>query len=278
MHMQHKDATPSLENRPIVIKYGGNAMSNSTGVSSDPTLLEIAELWHSGLPLVLVHGGGPEIDAALAQRGIVTERIDGMRVTSSETLEVTEAVLCATINKRIVRALSALGVRAVGISGQEAGTLVARPLKPSPSVDLGYVGEIVTCDPSLLRTLIEAKFLPVVSPIAISTDASSAFNINADLAAASIAGALASRAFIAITDVPRVLRDVNDHTSAIERMTPAEAFAFAEGEACRSGMKPKVRAAALAVENGADASHICGTGTGCISAAMFAGKATIVRH
>ena len=95
MHMKHDYAIP-LAIGPVVVKYGGNAMPDPTADCADPTLFEIAELWRSGWPIVLVHGGGPEIDAALAQRGIVTERIDGMRVTDAATLAITEAVLCAT--------------------------------------------------------------------------------------------------------------------------------------------------------------------------------------
>ena len=275
MHMQHDYAIPPAL-RPIVIKYGGNAMPDQTEGCADPTLFEIGELWRSGMPIVLVHGGGPEIDAALAQHGIVTERIEGLRVTTEETLAVTEAVLCATLNKRIVRALTALGLPAVGISGQDGGTLVARALRSTSLVDLGYVGEVIKCDPLLIQTLLNARFVPVVSPIAISGDASTAFNINADSAGASIAGALSSPAFVAITNVPRVLRNFNDKTSTIERMTPLEAQVFASSAACHSGMKPKVRAAALAVLSGADASYICGSMVGALNAALFDGEATII--
>jgi acetylglutamate kinase len=276
MHMQHEYAIP-FGGGPVVVKYGGNAMPDPSLGGTDPTLSEIAGLWHAGWEIALVHGGGPEIDAALAQRGIVTERIDGMRITDAATLAVTEAVLCGTLNKRIVRALVALGVPAVGISGQDGSTLVAEAMRSTTGADLGFVGEIVQCDPRLLRRLLDARYLPVVSPLAISGDASTAFNVNADLAGGWIAGALGSRAFVQITNVPRVLRDISDPGSAIDELTPGEARAFSRSKACHSGMKPKLLAAAGAVTGGAGASYICGAAPGAIGAALFGDDATIVR-
>jgi acetylglutamate kinase len=275
MHMQHDYAIP-LAKGPVVIKYGGNAMPDPTAGSADPTLLEVAELWRSGWSIVLVHGGGPEIDAALAQREIATERIDGMRVTSAETLAVTEAVLCATLNKRIVRALSALGVAAVGTSGQDGGMLIARAMRTANGADLGYVGDIVKSDPRLIRTLLGAGFLPVVAPIARSSDATTAYNVNADLAAAALSGAMNAQAFVAITNVRRVLRHVGDPNSAIDTFTPSEARVFARSDACLSGMKPKLLAAARAVTAGAAASYICAAGPRAISSALLTDNATKV--
>ncbi len=240
----------------LVVKYGGNAMGDEAGAATDPVLRAIAGLWATGTRIVLVHGGGPEIDRALAQRGIPTRRIDGMRVTDGPTLESTEAVLCGTINKRLVRNCTALGIPAAGISGQDAKTLVARKLLPENGADLGFVGEVVACDPALLHALLDAGFLPVVAPLAISTDAAHAFNVNADLAAAAIAGALNADAFIMLTNVPRVLRDRNDPASGIDRLALAEARAFATSDACEGGMKPKMDAAILALERGSHTVHI----------------------
>ena len=155
---------------PIVVKYGGSALSGvgsalSGGESAsfvipsvgsaatvvegpDPILAEAVALHQGGTAVVLVHGGGPEIDRWLAERNVPTRRVDGLRVTDDATLEVTEAVLCATINKRLVRACSALGARAVGISGEDANTLVAQRAHGSHGEDLGYVGEVMACDPA----------------------------------------------------------------------------------------------------------------------------------
>ena len=151
MHMTHDYATT------LVVKYGGNAMAGPAG-GPDPLLAEVAARWNGGQAVVLVHGGGPEIDAALAQRGVASERIDGQRVTDATTLEVTEAVLCGSLNKRLVRACTMLGLPAVGISGEDGGTLVARRAKGINGEDLGYVGEIACVEPKLIQTLLAQDF------------------------------------------------------------------------------------------------------------------------
>jgi acetylglutamate kinase len=258
---------------PIVVKYGGNAMTGGDG--PDAVLSEVATLVREGVPLVLVHGGGPEIDRALARQGIATERIDGLRVTGAATLETTEAVLCGTINKRIVRACAALGVAAAGVSGQDGGMLVAQRVASASGADLGFVGEIVATDPRLVLGLLAAGFLPVVAPLAIARDAAHAYNVNADLAAAALAAALCARAFVAVTNVPRVLRDPDDPSTRIDRFSLREAAAFASSDACRSSMKPKLLAAIAAVEGGASASYICGAAPGAIRGAL-GGDATVV--
>jgi acetylglutamate kinase len=259
---------------PLVVKYGGNAMGRPG--EADPTLAEIAQLWSEGMPVAIVHGGGPEIDRALAERGIPTERIDGLRVTSPQTLDVTEAVLCATLNKRIVRACAALGLPAVGISGQDGALLVAEREAAHNGADLGYVGTIVACNPRVVETLLAARFLPVVAPLAVARDGAHAFNVNADSAAAALAAALRAFAFVAITNVPRIFRDPDDPASGIDALTLEEARIFAQGDACRSSMKPKLLAAVQAVAEGAAASYICDAKPGAIRAAL-GGNATVVR-
>jgi acetylglutamate kinase len=256
----------------IVIKYGGNAMAASA--PTDPLLAEVAALHRAGEPLVLVHGGGPEIDAALAERGITTERIEGQRVTDAATLEVTESVLCGTINKRIARALQSLGVNAVGISGQDAATLLARRLRGTNGENLGYVGEIADVNAKLIETLLAANLLPVIAPFAIEETLANALNVNADAAAGAIAAALRARALILVTNVPRVLRDPDDLSSGIDRLTPDEATDFARSSACRSSMKPKLMAAAHAAYNGTP-SYICATRNNTVEAAL-SGHATMI--
>lgn len=279
MHMSHKDAS-ALAVGPIVVKYGGSiAGAAHTSEQSRSTtcdvLAEIADLWHAGTAVVLVHGGGPEIDVALAARGIVTQRIDGLRVTDATTLEITEAALCGTLNKRIVRACAALGLPAAGISGQDGGLLIAQRAVTADGGDLGYVGEIVATDPRILHLLLEGGFLPVVAPLATACDGNCAYNVNADLAAAAIAGALRASAFVAVTNVPRVFRDPDDPSSGIDRFSLREAGAFAAGDGCRSSMKPKLNAAIAAVTGGAHASYICDAKPGAIRSAL-AGDATVI--
>ncbi|HEX3369389.1 MAG TPA: acetylglutamate kinase [Candidatus Cybelea sp.] len=256
----------------IVVKYGGNAMS--AALAGDPLLEELSALHRGGEQIVLVHGGGPEIDAALAERGIETTRVEGQRVTDAATLSVTEAVLCGTINKRIVRALQSLGVNAAGLSGQDAQTLVARRLRGNAGEDLGYVGEIATVDTKLIETLLAANLLPVIAPLAIEETLANALNVNADAAAGAIATVLQARALILATNVARVLRDPDDPSSGIDRLTPGEATQFAKSDACRSSMKPKLLAATNAARANVP-SYICSTKANAISLA-FRGEATLV--
>ena len=269
--MQHNYASPLA---PVVVKYGGNALPPDG--APDPLLAEIVERRRAGEAIVLVHGGGPEIDRRLAERAIPTHRIDGLRVTDAEALEITESALCATINKRLVRACTALGAAAVGISGEDARTLVAHRAYGSHGEDLGYVGDVTHGDPTLVRALLDAGFLPIVAPLAIAPDAAHAFNVNADLAAAALAGALGARAFVIVTNVPRVLADVRDPASGIARMTLDEALAFLASDACVAGMRPKLRAAIGAVADGAAATYICGAQPGALAAALERDDATII--
>ena len=202
-----------------------------------------------------------------------TRRVDGLRVTDEATLEVTEAVLCATINKRLVRACAALGAKAVGISGEDADTLVAQTARGSHGEDLGYVGDVTACDPSLINLLLSANYLPIVAPLAVAPNDAHAFNVNADLAAAAVAGALRAQAFIMITNVERVRRDPKDASSGIDRLSLDEARAFMETPACEGGMKPKMQAAIAAVEAGASAAYICAQQP---IADILAGNATVI--
>jgi acetylglutamate kinase len=270
MHMMHNYA------RTMVVKYGGAAMRSSPGDEADPVLLEIAALGKAGSEIVLVHGGGPEIDAELARRGIETARVDGLRVTDAATLDVTEAVLCASINKRIVREALALGIRAVGISGQDGNMLIAQRAVGLHGEDLGNVGRIVATDVRPLRALLDAGFLPIVAPLAVAPDKSHAFNVNADLAAAAIAAALRADAFVAITNVARVFRDPGDRESGIDTLTADDALRFAASDACHCSMKPKIEGAVRAVHDGAVAAYICSAKPNAIASAI-GGDATIIR-
>lgn len=250
MHTLHKPATPWAAGSTIVVKFGGNAM---TPAAEDSLFSEVAKLQAAGVRVVLVHGGGPAIDAELAAKGITTERIDGQRITSAETLAVTEAVLCGTINKQLVRALLARDIMAAGISGQDCGLLTCDRRLPE---SLGYVGTIHTVNPGLILGLLEAGVVPVIAPLGVAADFSTAYNINADEAAGAIAAGIKAEALVLITNVDRVRRDENDPASGIERMTPDEACAFGDSDACGGSMKPKVRAAAEAVRDGVGRSFI----------------------
>lgn len=256
----------------IVLKYGGNAM----GATADEAVLdEAADLLAAGHGVILVHGGGPEIDQALERAGVNTHRVDGLRVTSSDALGVAEAVLCATANKRLVRACLRRGIPAIGLSGQDGGLVRARRAVSPGGHDLGYVGEIESVDPRPLITLLNAGYLPVVSPIAIGEDARHAYNVNADTVAGAIAAAVGADAYIALTNVERVLADPNDPGSRIDALSLEDARAFAKSDACASGMKPKMLAAIGAVAGGASRAYICAAKPGAIGSAL-AGNATVI--
>jgi acetylglutamate kinase len=246
------------------------------GAEVDDALLgEVAELRAAGHAVILVHGGGPEIDEALSRRGLTTRRVDGLRVTDAQALEVAEAVLCATANKRLVRACLQRGIAAVGISGQDGGLIkVRRALSPS-GFDLGYVGEIIAVDPAPLLALLDAGYMPIVSPIAVDEKAEHAYNVNADTVAGAIAAAVRADAYVALTNVDRVLRDPTDPSSAIDHLSVADALHFASSDACMSGMKPKMLAAIDAVTGGATRAYICAAKPGAISAAL-SGAATVI--
>lgn len=256
----------------IVIKYGGNAM----GAAVDAALIqEVAALRAQAAELVIVHGGGPEIDQALERAGVVTHRVDGLRVTDAPALEIAEAVLCATANKRLVRACQERGIPAIGISGQDGGLVRARRAFSPSGMDLGFVGEVASIDPAPLLALLAAGYLPIVSPIAAGEDFRHAYNVNADTVAGAIAAAMGADAYVALTNVERVLANPEDPRSRIDALALDDARAFAQSAACASGMKPKMLAAIDAVAGGARRAYICAAKPGAIGSAL-AGNATVI--
>jgi acetylglutamate kinase len=252
----------------LVVKYGGNAMM---GLQDDPVLADCAALLEEGWRLVLVHGGGPMIDAALKQRGIVERRIAGLRGTGRDSLDVVEAVLCASINKALVRALLARGIAGVGVSGEDGAMLVARPAAPLGGESLGYVGEVERVNPTVLETLLEHRFVPVVAPLGVAADGSSAFNLNADTAAGALAGALRADAFVVITDVPKIRKDLVDPGSAIDTLSLGHAKRGRTEGWLAAGMLPKVDAGFDALRRGAKRSIVAGAGPRAVHAALGGG-------
>jgi acetylglutamate kinase len=250
----------------IVLKYGGNAMAAEG--AADPTLDEVAALAARGDQVVLVHGGGPQIDAELDAKAIDEVRIAGLRVTGAATRDVVEYVLCGTVNKALVRALASRGARAAGISGEDGNLLGARRAGAVNGVDLGYVGEIVAVDPAVVRALLQAGFVVVVAPLGLDVAGGGVLNCNADTAAGAVAGALAADAYVVITNVAGVRRDLADPDSTIARLTVAEAEGLLADGTFTDGMIPKMRAAIGAVKTGARRAVVAGAGYGAIDAAL----------
>lgn len=213
-----------------------------------------------GINPVIVHGGGPEITAHLKKLNIQSQFVDGQRVTDQETLDVAEMVLAGKINSEVVLDLTRAGVRAVGVSGKDMSLITAKKLfhQPSPEhspADIGFVGEVDSINPDVIRIFEQHGIVPVISPIAVDSTGQT-FNINADTAAAAIAGAVHADKFILLTDVSGVLRDRNDESSLISSIRQAEVEPLIREGVIAGGMIPKVRACLTALEAGAKKTHI----------------------
>ena len=230
-------------NKIIVIKYGGNAMISEDlkmQVMEDIVLLSLI-----GVKPVLVHGGGPEISEMLKRVGKESVFVDGLRVTDKETAEIVQMVLAGKINKHLVNLLGEFGGSAIGISGIDAH-LIEAEVKDER---LGYVGEVTKVNVKPILDLLEKEYIPVVSTVGCDNEGN-AYNINADTAASFIAGALKAERLITMTDIPGILRDVNDPDSIIKKVNTDEARQlFADG-IISGGMIPKVQCCIDAIEMG----------------------------
>ena len=230
-------------NKIIVVKYGGNAMI------SEELKLQVMEdlvlLWLIGVKPVLVHGGGPEISEMLKKVGKQSEFVDGLRVTDKETAEIVQMVLAGKINKQLVNLLGEFGGNAVGISGID-GHLIEAKVKDER---LGYVGEITNVNVQPILDLIEKEYIPVVSTVGCDSEGN-VYNINADTAASYIAGAMKAERLITMTDIPGILRDVNNPDSIIKKVTTEEARQLFEEGVISGGMIPKVECCIEAIEKG----------------------------
>ena len=227
----------------IVVKYGGNAM-----ISEDlkmQVMEDIVLLWLIGVKPVLVHGGGPEISEMLKKVGKKSEFVEGLRVTDKETAEIVQMVLAGKINKQLVNLLGEHGGNAIGISGID-GHLIEAEVKDER---LGFVGEITNVNVQPILDLIEKGYIPVVSTVGCDNEGN-VYNINADTAASYIAGAMKAERLITMTDIPGILRDVNDPDSLIKRVNIKEARQLFEDGIVTGGMIPKVECCIEAVERG----------------------------
>jgi len=233
----------------VVIKYGGNAMVDDALAMSFAA--DIVLLRAIGLKPVIVHGGGPQIGALLAQLGKETEFRDGLRVTDAETLDVARMVLAGRVGGDIVAAINRHEAVAVSLSGTDAGLILAEQRDAA----LGYVGDVTSVDRRILDTLIAADFIPVISTIG-ADGAGQAYNINADTAAIAIAEALGAEKLIYLTDVPGVLTDVNDPASLISRLSASRARLLIADGVISGGMIPKIEACLAAVDAGVGSTHI----------------------
>jgi acetylglutamate kinase len=243
----------STHKNVLVIKFGGHAMSDNDGEFGR----KLAAAIQAGLKVVIVHGGGPQINQALEAAGIESHFIGGFRVTTPEIFTVVETVLSNQVGPQVAETLNQSGVIALAISGRHSGTLFARKqntLINGEAADLGLVGEIAEVDPTAILTLLEKEITPVISPIANELNTDQGLNVNADIAAAAVAGALIADELIIMTDVPGIYRNWPDRDSLITQITSVELSAIKSSFA--EGMAPKVQASLDAITAGASAVRI----------------------
>jgi acetylglutamate kinase len=242
--------------KTMVIKYGGNAMTDPAlqqAFAEDVVLLKLV-----GINPVVVHGGGPQIEAALGRLGKKGEFVQGMRVTDAETMEVVEWVLGGEVQQDIVGLINQAGGKAVGLTGRDGGLIYARKLRmvdpkdPQVQHDVGQVGEIVRIDPAVVSALQDDQFIPVVSPIGFGAENES-YNINADVVAAKLAAVLRTEKLLMLTNIPGVL---DRQGQLLAELTPGQIDALVADGTISGGMLPKLAGALDAVKSGVGAVHI----------------------
>ena len=230
--------------KTIVVKYGGNAMISEElrrAVISDIILLHLV-----GIRVVVVHGGGPEITDMLKRLGKPSKFVDGLRYTDQEPMDVVQQVLCGKVNKDLVATLNRMGGRALGLCGMDAGLFQARKLDEK----YGLVGEVVQVDPAVVNDALAVGYIPVVSTVAQGVDGETAYNINADTAAAKLAVALHAEKLILLTDVRGLLRDPKDEDTLIPEVGLSQVPGLVKDGVIQGGMIPKVDCCVEAVRSG----------------------------
>jgi acetylglutamate kinase len=240
--------------KTIVVKYGGNAMSDErlkASFAHDVVLLKLV-----GMNPVVVHGGGPQIEQLLARLGKKGEFVQGMRVTDAETMDVVEMVLGGQVNKEVVTLINQAGGRAVGLTGQDGAFIVAKKMllasESQELLDIGQVGEIDSIDPEIIQVLEVGGFIPVVAPIGVGRDGQS-YNINADLVAGKLAEVLSAEKLVVLTNTPGVL---DRNGKLLSGLTPRRIDALVAEGTLSGGMLPKISSALDAARGGVNSVHI----------------------
>ncbi len=259
------EALPYIEkfhNKTVVIKYGGNAMVNDE--LKKAVLQDVILMRYVGMRPVLIHGGGPAISETLKRLAIPSEFIDGMRVTDEATMEVVEMVLAGKVNKDLVTRINQLGGNAVGISGKDGGMIKCEKLfktrldeAGNPQVvDLGFVGSVTKVNTSLIESLLDNGYIPVIAPIGVD-EMSKSYNINADLVAGDIAGALQADKFVLLTDIEGVCDGKgSEKGDVISTLNIQEIEQLISENIIHGGMIPKVECCINAIQKGVTRAHI----------------------
>ena len=229
--------------KTIVVKYGGNAMVNPD--LKQQVMDDIVLLWLIGVKVVLVHGGGPEISTMMDKLGKKAEFVDGLRVTDKETVDIVQMVLAGKVNKTLVSLLEKRGGKAIGLCGMDGNLIQAKIKDPR----LGFVGEVTAVNKDPVTDILEKGYIPVISTLGCD-DEGNAYNINADTAAAHIAGALGAERFILMTDIAGILKDKDDPTTLIPEISLSETDKLFDSGILSSGMIPKVQCCVTAIKSG----------------------------
>ncbi len=240
------EALPYIQkytNKIVVIKYGGNAMINED--LKNAVMGDIALLAQIGIKVVLVHGGGPEISDMLKKINKKSEFVDGLRVTDKETADIVQMVLAGKVNKSLVNKLESLGGKAIGLCGAD-GNLITAKVKDER---LGFVGEITNINPQPILDLLESGYIPVISTTGFDCEGN-IYNINADTAAAGIAGILKAESFISMTDIAGILRDKDDPSTLIPEIQVSEIPELINDGIISGGMIPKIDCCREAIRRG----------------------------
>ncbi len=237
----------------VVVKYGGSAMVDAE--LKQAVITDIAMLKYIGLKPVVVHGGGKDISSMLKRLGKESIFIDGLRVTDQETAKVAEMVLSGSVGKELAKDLENVGIRACSISGKDGSTLIARKKLDEKGRDLGFVGEICSVDTTLINTLLDADFVPVISPIGVDSEGNT-YNINADYVASAVAGALEAQKLIFMTDVEGILREKDNKDSLIKRLSKLQAVKLINDGVINGGMIPKTECCIDALHKGVKSVHV----------------------
>lgn len=250
------DALPYIRRffgKTIVVKYGGNALAGATSEADGLTQFaaDIVLMHSVGMRPIVVHGGGPQIGEMLKRVGKESSFVDGLRVTDAETLDIVRMVLVGKVNREIVAAVNVHGPLAVGLSGEDASLLTAAPLKP----ELGFVGEVTDVNTDIVTRLMGEELIPVIATIGVD-HVGQAYNINADTAAAAIAGALEAEKLVYLTDIEGIRSDMNDEASLLSSVSVADIDKLIGEGVISGGMIPKVQACVAAVQSGVGVAHI----------------------
>ena len=260
----------------IVVKFGGHAMKDENGNFANA----ISAAQKAGEQVVVVHGGGPQIDAALKAKNIISQWIGGFRVTTKEIFDVVEDVLVNQVGTEVAATLSKAGIKAQAMSARTLPTVIANrrtQLIDGTSADLGFVGDVQKVNPNALLELLKQGIVPVVAPVSSDEDMKTGLNVNADFAAAAIAASLEASSLIVMTDVAGIYRNWPDKSSLIDSISASELESIKSGFA--EGMAPKVQAALDALSFGTKAVRIIdGTDPESFASALAGTGGTLVVH